>query len=100
MRGDVTGLASSCHHVPILRVWVATILRLTPTPRKPVAADEHKVRAARPHGFVEEAWDFASRRYGLSRRTLEDLEAQMSRIEQLPVVLRHPAWRVIVERDA
>lgn len=100
VRGDALGLAATCNHVPILRAWVAKVLALTSSRKIFNPNDKHKVRAARPHGFTEEAWAFATDRYGLDRGVLEELERQIAGVVAFPVVLTHPAWDVIVRRDS
>jgi hypothetical protein len=100
LAGDARSMETAVAHVPLLRVWVQTMLRLTLGVEGITDKDhQHKVRAAVKHVATPATLAMFYMRYDVAPVELLDMEDELRHVRKLPYLLEHPAFARVVRVD-
>jgi hypothetical protein len=99
LRGVALGMLRDTAHIPVLRVIIRHTLHLTGGVPARAIVDKHKPHAEFESEAVDESFEMMARLYQLTPYDVADLERRIASVEELPVLVEHPALTAILDVD-
>jgi hypothetical protein len=105
LRGVAKGMEKETSFIPILRVLITTVLKLTKSFQDVDVGefqDEHgyMARASEYHEVDDNTMDFVCYRYSITHTDVMEIETLIAGIKHLPCTIFHPALTKILDVDA
>lgn len=89
-RSVALGLFKDVNHIPFLREWVATILRVTHSTQATAVYSPYKIFSEEAVFENSKTWDHLFQRYGLTMNDLSTFISDLEQVDRLPYYVDFP----------
>jgi len=99
IRGVAMGLKADVHHVPFLREWNESMLRITTGVEPKEMPFDYSMHSRGNHSYCERTWTFLLEKYNLTGYDLECFKQMLSNVKTLPYHLNYEGIEEIIACD-